>query len=102
MSLYETVFKSQSRHGKSRPLVDEVVNSMVELGLIRVHGDGFDRQLVFSPDNLEKHAKGLTKILGKTLDPKELNTLDLVTLDMLAFHLQADPDEVYDILKPSR
>ncbi len=98
VSLYETVSRVSRVTGKSRPLIDEVVNSMVDLGLLRVMGDGFDRQLLFSPDNLEKHAKGLTKILGKTLDPKELNTLDLVTLDMLAFHLQAEPDEVYDIL----
>lgn len=98
VSLYEAVSRVSRVTGRSRPLIDEVVNSMTELGLIRIAGDGFDRQLVFAPDNLEKHAKGLTKILGKTLDPRDLNTLDLVTLDMLAFHLQAEPDEVYDIL----
>jgi CRP-like cAMP-binding protein len=98
VSLYEAVSRVSRVTGRSRPLIDEVVNSMTELGLIRISGDGFDRQLVFAPENLEKHAKGLTKILGKTLDPRDLNTLDLVTLDMLAFHLQADPDEVYDIL----
>lgn len=98
VSLYEAVSRVSRVTGRSRPLIDEVVNSMTELGLIRIAGDGFDRQLVFAPENLEKHAKGLTKILGKTLDPRDLNTLDLVTLDMLAFHLQAEPDEVYDIL----
>jgi CRP/FNR family transcriptional regulator, cyclic AMP receptor protein len=98
VSLYEAVSRVSRVTGRSRPLIDEVVNSMTDLGLLRTSGDGFDRQLVFSPDNLEKHTKGLTKILGKTLDPRDLNTLDLVTLDMLAFHLQADPDEVYDIL----
>ncbi len=98
VSLYETVSRVSRVTGRSRPLIDEVVKSMAELGLVRIMGDGFDRQVAFSNANIERHTKGLTKILGKSLDPRDLNTLDIVTLDMLAFHLQADPDEVYDIL----
>ena len=98
VSLYETVSKVSRVTGRSRPLIDEIIKSMAELGLVRIGGDGFDRQLVFSNTNIERHTKGLTKILGKSLDPRDLETLDLVTLEMLAFHLQADPDEVYEEL----
>lgn len=98
VSLYETISRVSRVTNRSRPLIDEVIKSMAELGLVRVIGDGFDRQVVFSNTNIERHTKGLTKILGKTLDPRDLNMLDLVTLEMLGFHLQAEPDEVYDIL----